>query len=722
MSLSTVTRRVDTPRPIAEADAARSVTSGVRLRVLLPLAAALLLLVATFVSIFIVEARHRQTEDIARTAASVDVMFREQSAEGIRVMRSIMELILQDRHLEAALRAGDRQALLQRSAPILNEIRARNRITHFYYILPDRTMLLRVQAPDKHGDRIDRFVLQEAQRTGEPFWGNEQGPLGSFTLRVTYPWVSDGELIGYLEMGIEFEDIMQTIKNFLDVNVFVAVNKSFFDRAKWKETQGKKAHPVAWDEFPAVLVLSRTMPAIPAPIAAYLAALTEQHRRRAFEIAWDGQIAQTIVVPFANLRGQELGELVVVRDITAGASERHRAVVGVAVLGAVVGGGLMLFFYFLLGRVQRDVAERTARLAEAQRVLTVEQFERQRAERELTAQQERNEFLEARSRMVEALAAAKEAAEAALRDNERITGELRAAQSQLLAAARQAGMAEIATNVLHNVGNVLNSVNISAGLVSSRVSASKAPGLARAVQMMNAHLADLGDFLTTDEKGKVLPGYLGMLAEALASEQRDVLQELGQLTKSVDHIKDIVATQQSYAGASRVVEPVQVAELLDDALRMNAGALLRHEVTVVKDVADLPLLPLDRHRLLQILVNLISNAKQAMAGVVGRPHRLTLRADFADGTAGRRLRISVADEGEGIAAENLARIFNHGFTTRRNGHGFGLHGSALAAREMGGTLTARSDGPGQGATLTLELPIRATESSPEMQRTSDARA
>jgi signal transduction histidine kinase len=270
-------------------------------------------------------------------------------------------------------------------------------------------------------------------------------------------------------------------------------------------------------------------------------------------------------------------------------------------------------------------------------------------------------------------------------------------------------MAEIATNVLHNVGNVLNSVNISAGLVSSRVSASKAPGLARAVQMMNAHLADLGDFLTTDEKGKVLPGYLGMLAEALASEQRDVLQELGQLTKSVDHIKDIVATQQSYAGASRVVEPVQVAELLDDALRMNAGALLRHEVTVVKDLADLPLLPLDRHRLLQILVNLISNAKQAMAGVVGQVRRMTLRADFADGADGRRLRISVADEGEGIAAENLARIFNHGFTTRRNGHGFGLHSSALAAREMGGTLSAHSDGPGQGATLILELPIGAAE-------------
>ena len=691
----------------AQANDVRSVAAGVRWRVLLPLAAALLLLVTTFVAIFVIDTRHRESEDIARTAASVDAMFREKSAEGVQVVRSIMELVLQDRHLEAALRARDRQALLDLSAPILKEIKAKNRITHFYYILPDRSMLLRVATPDKHGDRIDRFVLQEAQRTGKPFWGNEQGPLGSFTLRVAYPWISNGEVIGYLEMGIEFEDIMQSIKNFLDVDVFVAANKSFFNRAKWEETQAKKAQPVPWDEFPGVLVLSRTTQEMPPPIAAHLAALGEQHSKRTFEIAWNGQVAQTIVVPFANLRDQEIGELVVLRDITAVAAERRRAVIGVAAFGVAVGGGLMLFFYVLLGRVQRDVAGRTARLGEAQRVLAGEQFERQRAERELTLQQERNELLEARSKMVDELAAAKQTAEAALHANEKITEALRTAQGELLATARQAGMAEIATNVLHNVGNVLNSVNVSAGVVSQQVRASKAAGLTRAVQMINEHAADLGDFLTHDEKGRQLPGYLGKLAETLAAEQASVLDELGQLGKSIDHIKDIVATQQSYAGASRLVEPVQIRDLVDDALRMNAGALARHDVTVVKEIAELPPVQLDRHRVLQILVNLISNAKQAMEAMVGRPHRMTLRVNVADGEAGRNLRICVEDQGEGIAAENMARIFTHGFTTRQNGHGFGLHSCILAAHEMGGTLTARSDGPGLGAVFTLELPITA---------------
>jgi len=691
--------------PITGSGGVPSVASGVRLRVLLPLAVAMIFLLIAFVSIFAIETKHRQVENISRTAASVDVMFREQSADGIKVMRSIMELILQDKALDAALRANDRQTLLDLSAPILNKIRTQNHITHFYYILPDTTMLLRVQAPDKHGDKIGRFVLQEARRTGKPFWGNEQGPLGSFTLRVVYPWISNGEVIGYLEMGIEFEDIMKSIKNYLDVDVFVAINKGFFDRVKWDEAQGKREQPVSWDEFPSVVVLSRTTPTMSAPIKTYLSQLTEEHTRRTFEIAWDGQVAQTIVVPFSNLRQQELGELVVVRDITASATERRRGIMGVAILSTVIGATLTLFFYVLLGRVQRDVAERTARLGEAQQVLTAEQFERQRAERELSVQQERNELLEARSLMMEQLATAKEAAEAALRINEKITEELRATQSELLATARQAGMAEIANNVLHNVGNVLNSVNISAGLISGKMRDSKGQGLAKALQLMNEHAEDLGDFLTHDKKGKLLPGYLNKVAAALAAEQQSVVEELGSLIKSIDHIKDIVATQQAYSGAANFVEAVQIRDLLEEALRMHADALARHQVTVAREFADMPLLQVDKARLLQILVNLIGNAEQAMSGQADRSHQMTLGVDFGDD--GRRLRIRVEDDGEGIAPENLTRLFVHGFTTRKNGHGFGLHSCALAAKGMGGTLIAQSDGRGKGATFTLELPIEA---------------
>jgi signal transduction histidine kinase len=287
------------------------------------------------------------------------------------------------------------------------------------------------------------------------------------------------------------------------------------------------------------------------------------------------------------------------------------------------------------------------------------------------------------------------------------TGQLREAQSQLLVTARKAGMAEIANNVLHNVGNVLNSVNVSAGLVAARMRESKAQGLDKAVRLMKAHEADLGSFLSQDPKGKLLPGYLNKLAAALAAEQQGVMQELAALCASVNHIKDIVATQQSYAGSASLAEPVRLQDLIEDALRMNAGSLARHEVRVVQEVQALPPLLLDKPRVVQILVNLIGNAKQAMAGVAGRAHEMALRVDVVEGAQGQRLRMRVEDNGQGIAPENVARLFAHGFTTRKEGHGFGLHSCALAAKEMGGTLTAQSPGTGQGATFTLELPLTA---------------
>ncbi|WP_053144337.1 DAHL domain-containing protein [Pseudomonas sp. P97.38] len=281
------------------------------------------------------------------------------------------------------------------------------------------------------------------------------------------------------------------------------------------------------------------------------------------------------------------------------------------------------------------------------------------------------------------------------------TRELKEAERELMDAARMAGMAEIATNVLHNVGNVLNSVNISAELVTRKLKNSKTLGLGKAVKMMNEHADDLGRFITEDEKGKLLPRYFNELIESIGAEQALLVDELAQLTKSIDHIKEIVTTQQTYAGAARLVEPLHVTDLFEDALRMNSGALSRHHVTVIKDYQDTPTILGDKHRLLLILINLISNAKFAMSHI-SEPREMTLGLRIlAPGT----LSFSVKDCGEGIAPENLARIFNHGFTTRKDGHGFGLHSCALAAVEMNGRLHVHSDGPGQGALFTLEIPL-----------------
>ena len=278
---------------------------------------------------------------------------------------------------------------------------------------------------------------------------------------------------------------------------------------------------------------------------------------------------------------------------------------------------------------------------------------------------------------------------------------LQEVHKQLLETSRQAGMAEVATNVLHNVGNVLNSVNVSAALVADNMKKSKVPNLAKVVTLLNGHAADLGAFMTSDPKGRHVPGYLNQLAEQLTREQRTAIEELELLRKNIEHIKDIVAMQQSYAKISGITETVEVSDLVEDALRMNAGALSRHEVKVIREYSDMPPVILEKHKVLQILVNLIRNAKYACDGS-GRTDK-QLRIQIAP--SGKGFRISVIDNGIGIPPENLTRIFNHGFTTRKDGHGFGLHGGALAAKELGGLLTVHSEGTNRGAIFTVELPF-----------------
>lgn len=285
------------------------------------------------------------------------------------------------------------------------------------------------------------------------------------------------------------------------------------------------------------------------------------------------------------------------------------------------------------------------------------------------------------------------------------TTELRQAQSDLVATARRAGMAEIATNMLHNIGNVLNSVTVSARLITTTVSNSKSSTLSDIVAILDERASDLPGFFAHDTRAKLVPHYLELLATTLKEEQRRVLEDLARLSASVQHIVEIVAMQQSYAGVSgSVIESIRVHDLVEDALRMDDGSLARSGLTVVKDIAEMPELALDKLRMLLIMVNLIKNAKQAMGDNNDASREILLKADLAEGS---RLRIQVKDAGEGIAPENLTRIFAHGFTTRQDGHGFGLHSCALAAMEMGGKLTAESDGPGRGATFTLEIPVVA---------------
>jgi PAS domain S-box-containing protein len=284
--------------------------------------------------------------------------------------------------------------------------------------------------------------------------------------------------------------------------------------------------------------------------------------------------------------------------------------------------------------------------------------------------------------------------------------ELQTTQEKLIETAHKAGMAEVASGVLHNVGNVLNSINISTSILKEKMSSSKIQNLNKVVQMISEHRGDLGTFLTTDERGKHIPTYLTEVAKVILDEQTIVVERLQSLARNVEHIKQIITAQQGYArmGGTEVV--TNINEIIEDAVEINSASMEKYGLNLKLEYAELPEIRLDRQRILQILVNLIGNSKEALLEVDREDKWLNIRSYQSHED---RLRVEVRDNGIGISKDNITKIFQHGFTTKERGHGFGLHSSASAAREMGGALTVYSEGLGHGATFTLELPLNKSE-------------
>ncbi|HZF17506.1 MAG TPA: MHYT domain-containing protein [Steroidobacteraceae bacterium] len=276
-------------------------------------------------------------------------------------------------------------------------------------------------------------------------------------------------------------------------------------------------------------------------------------------------------------------------------------------------------------------------------------------------------------------------------------------QMQLRDASHQAGKAEVATGVLHNVGNVLNSLGVSAALVLAGLRDSRVGNVDRVAKLLSAQGDRLRAFLENDPRGHEVPGYLAQLGEHLGAENRTLQADMQAVVTHVEHIGKIVAAQQSHARRGGISEEVDVGELADNALALNFSDCA--DITVKRDYRLAPRLTLDRHKLIQILGNLLSNARHALRNQTGGARLLTVRIrEQAPGS----LAIDIEDTGIGIETGALERLFEFGFTTKKDGHGFGLHASANLAKELGGDLSGHSEGPGRGACFTLRLPLSAT--------------
>lgn len=277
--------------------------------------------------------------------------------------------------------------------------------------------------------------------------------------------------------------------------------------------------------------------------------------------------------------------------------------------------------------------------------------------------------------------------------------------SDLALASRKAGMAEVATGVLHNVGNVLNSVNVSTNLLTANNRQSRISRLVQATEIIQKHKSDLGTFITEDKQGKHFPAMLRQLTEALVEEQEERTEELLALSNNLEHICEVVSFQQSYATEKVVLEQIEICELVEDALKINTVKKFGNQFKVVREFAARPTVNVDKHKVLQVLINLVSNARHSLVDSGRSDGVMTVSVEESE----EKVFVHIEDNGVGIAPEDASRIFEHGFTTKESGHGFGLHSSALAAQTMGGSLTMHSAGSGKGAKFTITFPVKKAE-------------
>jgi len=278
-------------------------------------------------------------------------------------------------------------------------------------------------------------------------------------------------------------------------------------------------------------------------------------------------------------------------------------------------------------------------------------------------------------------------------------------RSQLGEAAYKIEMADVASTVLHNVGNVLTSVTVAANMVESVVDQSSVILVNRMAELIKAHDQDLGTYLTEDPKGKRIPPSLEKLGTHLIEEQRTILKEMKGLVRNIRHMKQIIASHQAMAKSAGQAEQISLANVLSHAMELSFQPGDEKWITIRPNYQQVPTVLVDQHQLLQILVNLLRNAKQAMRQQVQDSHDLNLSVKYQDDDEASVV-MTIQDSGIGIAPEHLSKMFTRGFTTKTDGNGIGLHSSILAIQNMGGSMQVQSEGVGRGATFTLTFPVQ----------------
>lgn len=364
---------------------------GVRAKLLPPLIIVILLLLGGSIWRISDDQNKRIEEAEKVTAHGVENLLIEEMNRDVATMSSTLEAIIRDPQLAASFEDKDKEALLERGRPLFSRLKEKFKVTHFYFHQPNRKNLVRMHK-ERRGDLINRRTIKKASETNQPSAGLEQGPTGNPVLRVVYPWHTNfpltscqplytvpcstdifdqsdsGELIGFVELGKEFEDIASEVSKLLNVDLVVAVDKEFLDRKRWENRNKKLGKQSNWDKYPNHVVIDQTVRTLPHEISEKMRG-TPSDRQDSILLKKQSQTSQIIFIPFKDIDGQKIGYVVVIKDISGISNATNKSIQNISVIGSILGIGLIVLFYFLLTRVENDLVERRLKIIEAKNEL-----------------------------------------------------------------------------------------------------------------------------------------------------------------------------------------------------------------------------------------------------------------------------------------------------------------------------------------------------------------
>lgn len=639
---------------------------NLRRRVLAPLILAICLLQGSFLATFYHHQRLRIQESQQTTAQRVKDLFHQQINRHVLTMNAALDVLIRDSQVMKVFQERNRNALRSKVKPLYERLRQQNQITHFYFHLPDRINFLRVHK-DIFGDRINRITLQRAEQTGKPDAGLEQGPTGNPVLRSVYPWRRDfperkdsdlfakpeqGELVGYVELGIEFQDIAQQVHQILDVDLVLAMDKQFLKQQEWENRNHKLGYQSNWSDFPNYVIVDKTVTKLPELVNKEIGrANAKTILTRAFKDATSSK--QMTFLPLIDIDGRNLGHIVIIKDVSKIERSVQQSVLLVTLFSLTVGSILVGLFYILLGQVERNILAQNTQLTQST-------YELQTA-------------LE----------------------------KLKQSQLQLVQAEKMSSLGNLVAGVAHEINNPLGF--LSGSLVNHH----------EFVQDLLEHLS-LYQQEYKHPNSTINNHAEDIDLEYLCEDLPKISQSMQEATKRIKTISNSLRTFSRNDTESKVFADLH--ECLDSTLLILKYRLKENEkrpaIKVITEYGDLPKIECFPGQLNQVFMNILANAIDALdesntgcnfETIKKNPNVIKIKTSVVNNYTA----ISIADNGKGMSQEVQQKIFDYLFTTKSVGQGTGL-GLAIAKQiieeKHGGKLSCHSV-LNEGTEFLIKIPL-----------------